>query len=81
MLPIPPPPPPPTPQVPSLDDEGVAKGVAMKSGGESSMKLDWPSAALPSYVSGKIQDSPKMVVLLELIFHSVHVGEKILVFR
>ena len=73
-----------------VEDEGVAKGVATKpgsgsggvgTGGESSMKLDWPSAALPSYVSGHIQDSPKMVVLLELICHSVHLGEKILVFR
>lgn len=72
-----------------VEDEGVAKGVVTKastgitgggSGGESSMKLDWPST-LPSYVSGHIQDSPKMVVLLELICHSVHLGEKILVFR
>ena len=43
-----------------VEDEGVARWVATKpgsgnggvgTGGESSMKLDWPSAALPSYVS------------------------------
>lgn len=63
-------------------DVGVAKGVATaKSGGESSMKLDWPSESLSSYVPGQIQDSPKMVVLLELICRSVHLGEKMLVFR
>lgn len=56
----------------------MAKGVAKN---ESSMKLDWPNSALPSYVAGKVQDSPKMVVLLDLICNSVHLGEKILVFR
>lgn len=59
----------------------MVKGVASKSGGsESTMKLDWPSS-LQAYVSGQIQNSPKMVVLLELICHSVHMGERILVFR
>lgn len=62
------------------EDVGVAKG-GVKSGGESSMKLDWPSISLPSYTPGQLSNSPKMMVLMELICRSVHVGEKILVFR
>ena len=50
-------------------------------GGESSMKLEWPSASLPHYAPGNLQDSPKMVILLELVFRSVKMGEKILIFR
>ncbi len=50
-------------------------------GGESSMKLDWPSSSLPSYNPGQVQDSPKMAVILELVFRSVHLSEKILIFR
>jgi hypothetical protein len=63
------------------EEEGVVTKPGGSGGGsESSMKMDWPSS-LPSYVSGQLQDSPKMVVLLELICHSVHLGERMLVFR
>lgn len=67
-------------QVPCVDEMGMAK-QGVKAGGESSMKLEWPTASLPSYVAGQLHHSPKMVILLELIFRSVKIGEKILVFR
>ena len=60
---------------------GAKSGASSGSGGDSGMKLDWPTSSLPSYVVGQIQDSPKMVVLLEIICRSVHLGERILVFR
>ena len=71
------------------DEVGGAVGGAKKSCGggmgesSSSMKLDWPSVPfpLPAYAPGRLHDSPKMVVLFNLIFHSVHLGERILVFR
>ena len=64
-------------------------GVAKKSSGggmgesSSSMKLEWPSVPLPipAYVPGHLHNSPKMVILFNLIFYSVHLGERILVFR
>ena len=70
-------------QIPWVDDVGVVKmgGTGKIGGGESSMRLDWPKEVIPSYVPERIQDSPKMVVLLELICRSVHLGEKVLVFR
>ena len=52
-----------------------------KISGESSVKLEWPTTGLPSYVPGKLQDSPKMAVLIDIIFQSVRLGEKTLIFR
>ncbi len=60
---------------------GSKNGSAGVGGGESSMKLEWPTSSLPQYTPNNLQNSPKMVVLLELIFRSVKVGEKVLVFR
>lgn len=72
-------------QVPWGEEVGVSKPSSSKcgggSGGDSSMKLEWPTTALPQYSPGNLQDSPKMAVLLELVFHSVKIGEKLLIFR
>ena len=71
-------------QVPWGDEAGTLKPGGGKSGGgagESSMKLEWPTSVLTQYSPGKLQDSPKMAVLQELVFRSVKVGEKVLIFR
>ncbi len=72
-------------QVQPPDEVGVARkgGGGAGEAGSSSMKLDWPTASLPlpAYVPGRLHDSPKMVVLFNLVFHTVHLGERILVFR
>ena len=54
-----------------------------ESSSSSSMRLEWPSQVLPlpTYRPGQLQAGSKMVVLFNLIFHSVHIGERILVFR
>ena len=60
----------------------VAKPVVKGSGGvESSVRLDWPSESLPSYVPGELENGPKMVILQQLIHRTVQLGEKILIFR
>ena len=59
----------------------MSKQMSRNGGGESTMKLEWPTSSLPDYVPGQIKDGSKMVVLLELICHSVHLGEKMLIFR
>lgn len=56
---------------------GGVRGVASES---STMKLDWP-ASLTDYVPGQVNESPKMMVLLEILCQSVHLGERVLIFR
>ena len=40
-----------------------------------------PTSDIPNYQPGVLENSPKMVILAELIDRSVHVGDKILIFR
>ena len=50
--------------------------------GESFFKLSLqPSIALSNYKTGLLSNSPKMVVMMELIDRSVHLGDRVLVFR
>ena len=50
--------------------------------GESFFKLSLqPSIALSNYKTGLLSNSPKMVVMMELIDRSVQLGDRVLVFR
>ena len=40
-----------------------------------------PSSDIPNYRPGVLENSPKMVVLVELVDRSVQLGDKILIFR
>ena len=50
--------------------------------GESFYKLSLqPSIALSNYKTGLLSNSPKMMVMMELIDRSVQLGDRVLVFR
>jgi RAD54-like protein 2 len=62
------------------EEVGLPKNLLPK--GETN-KLEWPNEALamlPPYQTGRLDNSPKMVVAMEILDRSVQMGDKLLIF-